>query len=118
MNFENNDYMIAFDVGESPLRPRVAVGLLPDRSGWSNGYMATTGCCDANFTTLSEKEQTQALLNQAAMLMFWGVSPQNVLQEFSKIKIWREMGTRLPSGELPRTFHRQNYLEFNPHNPE
>ena len=114
MTYEGNDYMIAWD--SLTKTPRVRVGPWPDRTGWSDDYRLTTGCCDVYFHRLSESEQAQALLNLAADLMFTGVAPRDVLQEFSKIRTWREMGVRLPSGDCERAFL-PGRVDFNPHNP-
>ena len=106
--------MIAWDV--SPGTPRVVVVPWPDVTGQSEQYKLTTGYCDKFFSDLPESQQAQALLNLAAQLMFKGVPPHDVLQEFAKIRIWREMGVILPNGDFPRAFITGN-IKFNPHNP-
>ena len=115
MSFDNNDYMIAWDVSQTN-GPRIKVGPWPDNIGWSSDYALTTGCCDSFFTDLPESEQAKALLNQAASLMFHGITPSAVLQEFAKIGVWREMGIRLPAGDYTRAFL-PNRIDFNPYNP-
>ena len=114
ITFGDDRVMIAWDV--SPRTPRVVVVPWPDDTRRSDQYKLTTGYCNIFFRDLSESQQAQALLNLAAQLMFNGVPPHDILQEFAKIRIWREMGVILPSGDFPRAFIRDN-IKFNPHNP-
>ena len=116
MSYDRNDYMIAWDV-QSTGGPRVEVGPWPDKMGWSDDFALTTGCSDAVFHDLSEREQAQALLNQAADLMFSGIAPRDVIREFAKIRTWREMGVNLPAGYCSRAFL-STRPNWNPHNPE
>ena len=115
MNFADDGYMIAWDL--PPDEPRVKVGPWPDRTRWSDDYMATTGCSDDSFTDMTATNQAQALLNLAAQLMFHGSAPDDVLREFAQIRVWREMGVLLPGGYCKRAFLRGR-VNFNPHNPD
>ncbi len=63
-------------------------------------------------------EQAQALVNLAAdLLLSDNIEPQDILSEFAKIGVWREMGLFLPNGNYERVFLSDNYTRFNPHNP-
>ena len=68
------------------------------------------------FGDMNREQQTQALLNLAAHLMFNGIPPTEVLREFSKIETWREMAVLLPSGRWDRAFLTDS-PDWNPHNP-
>ena len=114
MDFEDDRFMIAWNV--SPRTPSVVVVPWPDDTGQSDDFSLTTGYCDVFFKGLSEDDKAQALLNLAANLMFKGVAPDLVLQEFAKIRIWQEMGVLLPNGRFTRAFLPGN-VKFNPHNP-
>ena len=114
MKIIDSGYMIAWDWADPP---HVEVGPWPDLTGWSDAYNLTTGHCNAAFQQMSESQQAQALLNLAASLMFEGVSPQDILQEFSKIDVWRDMSVLLPQGRLARAFMPEK-VNWNPHNPD
>ena len=112
MNSLTEGFMIAWDF-PSPTA-RVEVGPWPDTFGWSKGYSLTAGHCHVFFQELSEKEQAQSLLNLAAQMMFGGIKPNVILEEFSKIEIWREMGVLLPARYAQRAFV-SGQIKFNPH---
>ena len=114
MNSLDEGFMIAWDF-PSP-KARIEVGPWPDTVGWSNDYRLTTGHCNRFFRDLSERCQAQALLNLAAELIFEGMNPGDVLEEFAKIRIWREMGVMLPAGYFQCAFL-PGKVKFNPHNP-
>ena len=118
-NHSRNDYMIAWDPAPN-LPARVRVGVWPDGGAapWSDDYMLTTGCCDSSFHEMGEQEQAQALVNLAAdMMLSDGISPRDILTEFAKIRVWREMGITLPSGHFDRAFDGSEYGVFSPNNP-
>lgn len=114
MYSQDEGFMIAWDF-PSPTA-HVEVGPWPDTLGWSKNYPLTTGHCDSFFGGLSEKDQAQALLNLAAQLMFAGIDPGDVLEEFAKIRIWREMRVLLPAGDFQRAFL-PGKVKFNPYHP-
>lgn len=111
---EYDRFMIAYDL--LPGTPRVVVVPWPDDTGRSDPYKLTTGSCDLFFRELDESEQAQAVLNLAAYMMFKGVAPQDILKEFAKIRVWRDMEVLLPSGRASRAFITGD-IRFNPHNP-
>ena len=117
MNYLESGYMIAWRLWGAE-SPRIEVGPWPESESarWSHGYTFTTGHCDLAFRKMSERDQAQALLNLAASLMFQGIPPHDILQEFPKIEIWREMGVLLPHGFVERAFL-SGKVEWNPHNP-
>lgn len=96
--------------------PALEVGPHPDITEWSVRYMSTTGCCDAYFMHLSRAEKAQALLNLAADLMFDGILPADVLHEFAKVSLWRDMQVTLPSGRYGRAFI-PGSADWMPHTP-
>ena len=113
--YESNNYMIAWNYDP----PDVKVGPWPDLAGWSSRYFGSSGCCDAGFLGASRNEQVQRLQGMALDLLFDGISPENVLREFSKIRVWREMGILLPPGYYERAhlIDDQGNLRWSPHNP-
>ena len=86
----------------------------PDRTGITDEYGLTQGSCDAFFYKLPEKEQQQALVNLALMIVGDDVPIKEILKEFSKIDIWREMDYLLPNGHHHKAFLEGDY-RFNPH---
>ena len=115
-DYVGNDYMIAWDVGP-PCGPRVRVGPWPDRpGGWSHGYQMATGCCDSTYEQLTDKQRAVRLVYLAAGMMFDGVPPADVLQEFAKIRAWREMDALMPGGRYERAFI-PGRLDWSPHTP-
>ena len=109
----DDGFMVAWDRGREPA---VELGPHPDTTGWTRRYRATAGCCDTYFVDLPRDEQAQVLLNLAAGLMFEGVPPADVLREFAKVSLWRDMGVTLPFGQAERAFIPGN-IDWNPHNP-
>ena len=109
----DDGFMVAWRIEPAPA---VALGPWPDTSGWSDRYRGTSGCCFAYFKALSRDEQAQALLNLAAGLMFEGIPPADVLREFSKVRLWRDMGVLLPQGPQERAFI-SGRIAWSPHNP-
>ena len=107
-------YMIAWRTNfceDGP--PMVKVGPWPDRTGWTDGLHAT-GHFPA-FQEMTPGQQAQALLNLAAQMMFHGVPPADILREFAKIAVWRDMGFIEPTGFVTRAFIPGRYDEWNPH---
>ena len=94
MQFENDCFMVAWNRWPES-DGAVEVGPWPDRQRWSERYMSTSGCCDTRFHDLTEDERAQVLLNLAAHLMFDGIAPADVLREFAKIPLWRDMSVNL-----------------------
>ena len=116
-SYHDNNYMIAWDLVDLSGRKNqkaVEVGPWPDRTGWSNKYEATTGCCDFGFEEHEEAEQAQILVNQAISLIFYGVPAKEVLGEFSKIRVWREMDIQLPGGTYHAFLPSRGYTTWNP----
>lgn len=111
--YNDNDYMIAWTIQGVADGPRIKVGPWPDITHWSSKYRFTTGCCDSFYLRLNPAEQAQALVTLAADLMFDGVPSEDILREFSKIGIWRELEILLPSGYY-RAFQ-PNSIDWNPH---
>ena len=111
-----NDYMIAvqFKDGHSAVR----VGRWPDRSGWSTPYDYTVGCCFSRWPPTNRDAHGQALLNEAAGLMFMGVDPKQILQEFAKIEAWRELGNIQFAGTWSGRAFMSGDPAWNPHTPE
>ena len=87
--YSDKNWMIAWNTSDSV--PRMEVGPWPDRTGWSNAYDMTTGCCYSLVQDLDDAEQARLLVNEAVNLMFNGIPSQIVLEEFSKIRVWKEM---------------------------
>ena len=118
----DDGFMVAWSIRYNPVAqgvapgPALSVGPHPDVTGWSSHYMYTTGCCDAHFMDLSRDEQAQALLNLAAALMFEGIPPADVLWEFAKVSLWRDMSVMLPQARAERAFLSDD-ISWNPHNP-
>ena len=114
----HEQYIIAWDIEPTP---RVKVGPWPDRSGWSNEYLSTSGWPYEAFQQMDRNEQAQALLNLAADLMFEGIDRVQILREFSRIDVWREMSVLLPSGRwqlaLTENPLKPGEYQWNPHNP-
>ena len=69
-----NDYMIAAHHRDN--QSAVRVGPWPDSTGWSNLYEYTSGFCFTYWAPTNRDEHGQALLNEAASLMFVGVDPK------------------------------------------
>lgn len=111
--YNNNDYMIAWTILGVGDGPRIKVGPWPDRTLWSLEYRSTIGCCNSFYLELSVTEQAQALITLAADLMFDGVPSKDILREFSKIGIWRDLEILLPSGYY-RAFLPDS-IDWNPH---
>ena len=116
-SYEENNWMIAWtpDLLESET-PALEVGPWPDTTGWSGKYSCTSGCCYGHFHSLEEKGQAKRLMNEAASLMFQGIPPQRVLEEFSKIRVWREMRVAFTSGSYQAFCERFGYTTWAPHN--
>ena len=110
--FPDDGYMIAWSTNPG----KVKVGPWPDHRRWSSEYQCTSGCCYSAFKRVSETDQAQALLNLAAGLMFQGISPDDILREFSQIRIWRDMSVLLPLGRMDRAFI-AGRTDWSPHNP-
>ena len=110
----DDGFMIAWSTRREQM---VEVGPWPDYQRWSREYESTSGCCYSFFKNLSRAEQAQAMLNLAAELMFQGVPPENVLKEFAKVGLWRDMSVLLPLGRMDRAFI-PGCVEWQPHNPE
>ena len=109
-----NNYMIAAQHRDDP--SAVRVGPWPDTTGWSAAYFYTVGCCFSGWPPRNAKEHGRALLNEAANLMFLGGNPRQVLQEFAKIKAWRDLRSVQFAGQrATRTFISGN-PDWNPHN--
>ncbi len=115
MNFDNNNYKIAWTAA-GPGPACLEVGAWPDRTGWSDSFDSSTGCCDTAFTQMSGTDQAQALLNLAAQLMFEGCEPTDVLNKFSRIGVWRDMSVLFPYGRCGRAFIAGD-VNWSPHNP-
>ena len=113
--YEHDNYMIAWNYDP----PTVKVGPWPDLTGWSERYFSTSGCCYGSFLGASRNEQAQWLQGIALDLLFDGHSRSEVLREFSKIRVWREMGILLPPGYYERAhlLDDQGNLRWSPHNP-
>ena len=86
MNFDNNNYMIAWTAAV-PGPACLEVGPWPDRTGWSDSFNSSIGCCDTTFEQMSGTDQAQALLNLAAQLMLQGCEPTDVLNKFARISV-------------------------------
>ena len=112
-----DDFMVAWTPASEHGPARLEVGPHPDRSQWSANYLLTAGSCSATFLRMTEAEQGQALLNLAAQVMFDGVAPGDVLREFAKVRVWRDMGVLLPSGWWRRAFD-PGRNDWTPHNPD
>ena len=116
-SYDDNNYMIAWDYVTLSGRKNekaVEVGPWPDRTGWSRKYQATTGCCDLGFEGHDEAKEAQILVNAAASLIFYGVPANEILEEFSKIKVWRDMDIQLPAGTYHAFLPSKGYMTWNP----
>ena len=116
-SYDDNNYMIAWDVvnlSGQKNEKAVEVGPCPDKTRWSNKYDATTGHCDLEFEDLDDAEQAQVLVNLAASLVFYGVPASEILEEFSKIKVWRDMDIQLPAGTYHAFLPSKGYTTWNP----
>ena len=116
-SYDYHNYMIAWDVVNLSGRKNkkaVEVGPWPDKKGWANKYDATTGCCDVEFEGLDEAEEAQLLVNQAISLIFYGVPANEILGEFSKIRVWREMNIKLPGGTYHAFLPSKGFMTWNP----
>ena len=116
-SYDDENYMIAWDYVDLSGRKNqkaVEVGPWPDKNRWSNKYEATTGCCDQAFEDLDDAEQAQILVNTAASLMFYGVPARESLEEFAKIRVWRDMDIRLPAGTYHAFLPSKGYTSWNP----
>lgn len=123
-NFTSNDWIIGYttpipgDTRPKPKPTAIEVGPWPDKTGWSRKYDLTTGCCYTAYRELPEEEQAQRLLNEAAHISFQGMPAEDVLEELSKIRIWREMGIKLIQGDAQHAFYEpRGYQFWNPYNP-
>ena len=96
---------------------QVAVGSWPDTPGSRTDRLTFTG--GYPFFAFQEwKPETlaQVLLNLAAHMMFCGISPARILEEFAHVSLWRDMGFLLPQGQVQRAFI-PGRIDWNPHNP-
>ena len=110
------DYIVAWSIEP---RPKVRVGPR-EWSGWDRAYQGTSGCVYSAFNTMSGEDQSQALVNLAAHLMFQGIDPREIEREFSKIELWRTMSVLLPMGRVERATLQDDSTgvwAWNPHNP-
>ena len=109
-----NDYIIAAQHRDDPVAVRV--GPWPDTIGWSAPYYYTVGCCFSGWPPRNHDEHGQALLNEAANLMFLGSGPRHVLREFAKIKAWRELRNVQFAGQRTSRAFIAEDPAWNPHN--
>lgn len=49
-------------------------------------------------------------------MMFEGIPPQMILDEFSQIRVWREMRVSLISGNYQAFYSKMGYQKWNPCN--
>ena len=109
----DDGFMVAWNIEPVPC---IEVGPWPDRTRWSDRYRSTSGCCNMPFLNSPPAERAQVLLNLAAGLMFDGIPPEDVLREFAKVSLWRDMSVMLPGGRYERAFI-AGRDDWNPHNP-
>ena len=116
-SYDDHNYMIAWDYVALSGRKNekaVEVGPWPDTMRWASRYDGTTGCCNMEFEGLTEEEEAQVLVNTAVNLMFYGVPAKEILEEFSKIQVWREMDIQLPSGTYHAFLPSAGHTTWNP----
>ena len=112
-----NDYTIAAHHKDDHSAVRVGPSR-PDRSAWNKPYEYTSGCGSFGWPPADRDKHGQALLNEAAGLMFMGVDPKQILQEFAKIEAWRELRNIQTAGDCADRAFMPGKTEWNPHNPE
>ena len=112
-----NDYMIAAHHKDDHSAVRVGPSS-PDRSAWSNPYAYTSGCCSSGWPPTDRDKHGQALLNEAAELIFNRVDPKQILQEFAKIEAWRELRNIQTAGDWAERIFIPGDTAWNPHNPD
>ena len=85
-------WMIAWSEREDSKPGAVEVGPWPDKTGWSDHYENTAGCCNAEWSELSQEEKLQHLVTGFLVLVLGdGIDPQAVHREFLKIEGYAEM---------------------------
>lgn len=98
---------------------KMRVGPWPDKTGWSDSYSLTSGCCFTFVHELPDDEIAERLMGEALVMISDGVPPSLVFKEFAKIRIWREMGVKLLEGDYECAFRSEaGYQAFNPHTPD
>ena len=81
------DTMIAW----TPETERVRVGPHPDKTGWSSGYVMTSGACFLWWAGLSDEARLIALFSLFhRMILLDKIDPQIVHQAFLRIDEYRE----------------------------
>ena len=115
-------YMIAWNPKGSGRSPGCRVGPHPDLTNWEAPYEMTTGCCYSGFPPADRGEHERWLLAQALVLVIQGVALHEILNEFSKIDVWRQMRTpnyasleslgRIAQGKSPDTLQMPSGTEY------
>ena len=84
-------YMIAWTPDDPGRSPGCKVGPHPDLTNWAAPYLMTTGCCYSGFPPADRGDHERWLLQQAFILVMHGVPVREVLEEFHKIDVWRQI---------------------------
>ena len=118
MSYEGSSYNgLEWMIGWNISKREMVVGPWPDRTRWSSSYESTTGCCFADIDGMTEEEIAECLRGEALHMISRGVPQETVFQEFSKIRIWRDMRLKTTGGDYFAFYDRHGYQEMNPYNP-
>lgn len=94
--FENGNWMVAWTPMGKPQHGEakpgsIEVGPWPDKTGWSDRYPFTTGCCELPRLDWTEKQRAfQLLLDFHTIVVHDGIDPRKAHVEFMKIDDYRE----------------------------
>ena len=112
-SYNNRDWMIGWNISKREM----VVGPYPDIARWANGYESTTGCCFAAVDNMTDNEIAECLRGEALHMISLGVPPEMVFQEFSKIRIWRDMRMKTTGGEYFAFYEPGGFERMSPYNP-
>jgi len=91
--------MVAWD----PRTDRIRVGPWPDKRGWSDDYLYTTGACELRRHDMSDVKQQQMMFIDFHTIVVRDKVPVDVAHfEFRKIDEYRQLISRnIPGAEGP-----------------
>ena len=121
--FQGMDWMIAWTSQYAAelqgTTPAIEVGPWPDSTGWSRTFQSSSGCCWFRLRDMPERIVALCLLGEAfARIAQDGLPLADVMREFSKIRIWREMRLLDTSGEYTHAFLPGEYGRLSVHNDD
>ena len=113
ISYNNRDWMIGWNISKKEM----VVGPYPDNTNWSIPYGSTSGCCFTNVQNMTDEEIAECLRSEALQMISEGVPAGTVFEEFSKIRIWRDMRIKITAGDYLAFRAENGYREMKPYNP-